>query len=88
METGRRLILADGTTIEDGEAGQAAGFLWLYIPGLNMREVADTVLDEEKTAEIRFEYGEMADTYTGYTECRSINRDWDGRISVCMVKGE
>ena len=35
--TGRRLILKDETTIEDGEAGYAGGFLWLMTAMILMK---------------------------------------------------
>ena len=37
---GRRLILSDGTVIEDGQAGLADGNLWLYLPGYTMQDAA------------------------------------------------
>ena len=85
--TGRRLILADQTTIENGEAGYAQGFLWLYLPGYTVADAALVFTDPEKTEEIIFQYGQMEDRYEGYTDCRSILTDGD-RISVCMAKGD
>lgn len=84
--TGRRLILADGTVIENGEAGYADGFLWLWFSGMTMQEAAGIFFDPEKTAVIVFEYGEMSDTYEDFTNCRSISVSADGLISVCMTK--
>ena len=84
--TGRRLILADQTTIENGEAGYAQGFLWLYLPGYTIAEAALTFTDPEKTDVILFQYGEMEDVYTGFTVCTRLAADDDG-ISVCMTKG-
>lgn len=86
-QTGRRLILADGTRIEDGEAGYAEGFLWCYFGGMTMTEAAGIFLDAEKTARIRFEYGEMADEYEGFTTVRVMRTDVDGEISICLEKG-
>lgn len=85
--TGQRLILADGTRIEDGTAGYAEGFLWCYLQGLSMAEAGALFFDPAKTARIIFEYGEMSDTYDGMTECRSIRMDPDRQIAVCMTKG-
>ena len=82
-----RLILNDGTAIEGGRAGYAAGSLWLYFAG-TMQQAVSMFLDPAKTARIVFVYGEMSDEYEGFTNCTSINCDIDGNISVCMVKGE
>ena len=78
----------DGTTIENGEAGLAQGFLWLWFSGMTLAEVASTFLDPAKTGRIVFQYGEMQDVFEGFTECREMGIDNDGRVSVCMVKGE
>lgn len=83
-KTGRRLILDDRTVIEDGEAGYADGFLWLWFSGMTMQEASVIFFDPEKTAVIIFEYGEMKDRYEGFTNCRSISVSADGLISVCM----
>ena len=85
---GRRLILKDGTTIEDGEAGFSQGFLWLWFSGMTLAQASAIVFDPLKTDRIKFQYGEMSDVYNGFTDCRSISIDTDGVVSVCMVKGE
>ena len=82
---GRQLILNDGTVIPDGEAGLAQGFLWLYLPGYTMQQAAAIAFDAGKTASITFEYGEMSDTYNGYTVCTNISAD-DGQASVCLTQ--
>ena len=83
---GQRLILNDGTTIEPGRAGYAQGFLWLYFVG-TMQQAASLFFDPSKTSRIVFQYGEMQDTYDGFTTCMNIGADVDGNISVCMTKG-
>ena len=82
------LILKDGTVIENGQAGYAEGFLWLYIFGYTMAQAASTFLDTSKTETIVFRYGEeMETTYQGYTDCINLNIDIDGKLSVCLRKG-
>jgi hypothetical protein len=88
LTTGQRLILADGTRIENGEAGYADGFLWCYLPGMSMAQAGTLFFDPAKTSRIIFEYGEMSETYNGMTDCRNIRIDADGQIAVCMVKGD
>ena len=87
-KTGQRIILKDGTTIEGGGVGYSQGYLWCYFSGYTIQEAALIFLSPEKTETIIFEYGEMTDTYNGYTDCRNLSIDVDGRVSVCMAKGE
>jgi len=84
---GRRLILNDAITIEDGTAGESQGFLWCWFTGYTMQEAAVIFFDPENTQKIVFQYGGMEDTYEGYTECRVLSQDTDGKISVCMARG-
>lgn len=88
MTTGRRLILNDGTILEDGEAGLAQDHLWLWFSGLTMQEAASMCFDPEKMSRIVFQYGEMEDSFDGFTACIAMQIGEDGRISVCLVKGE
>lgn len=83
---GRRLILADGTRIEDGEAGLWEGSLWCYLPGWALDRAARIFTNPAKTSEIRYQYGEMEDVFRGYTNCINIMTE-SGQISVCLVKG-
>ena len=85
-KTGRRLMLNDGTTIENGDAGYSSGYLWMWVPEMTMPEAASIFFDPEKTALIRFQYGDMEDTYEGYTMCTHLSTT-DGTLSVCMKKG-
>ena len=85
-KTGRRLMLNDGTTIENGEAGYSSGYLWLWAPGMTMPEAAALFLDPGKTEKIVFEYGDMADTYEGYTTCTHLSTV-DGKVTICLAKG-
>ena len=84
---GQRLILKDGPVIENGSAGLADGFLWLWFAGYSLGEAAMIVFDPSKTSRIIFQYGEDEDVYNGFTNCVSLSIDSDGRISVCMTKG-
>lgn len=82
---GQRLTLHDGTVIDNGSAGFSSGFLWLYLPGYTIQQAAGIAFDTNKTAVIVFEYGDMADTYEGYTVCTSVS-EVDGQASVCLTK--
>ena len=85
-EKGRRIILADNTKIEGGECGYSDGFIWCWMSGKTMAQAAAIFTKPKNTEVIVFEYGEMSDRYEGYTECRNIMMESDGRIAVCMTK--
>ena len=83
---GRQLVLNDGTIIPNGEAGLASGFLWCYLPGYTIQQAASLFFDASKTSRIVFDFGEMSETYEGYTTCTRLLDEGD-RVSVCMVRG-
>ena len=83
---GKRLILGS-VTVENAEAGYSDRILTLWFPGMTFAEVSSIVLNSSNTQTIVFEYGEMSDTYEGYTDCIAIRND-DGTITVCLRKGE
>lgn len=85
QKEGQRLILMDGTTIEDGRCGYAEAHLWCWVPGYTMMQAAMTFLDNSKTGAIAYEYGEMQDEYTGFTSCISITQD-KNEIAVCLMR--
>lgn len=82
---GHRLILNDGTVIENGTAGLSNEILWLWIPG-TFWDIADVVRNAEAMQNIVYQYGEMEERYEGYTVCTGIMADGE-RIAVRMVKG-
>ena len=75
----------DGTVIENGEAGKTSSSLWLFMPGYTMQQAAAVAFDSNKTSVIVFEYGEMTDTFNGYTSCVNISAE-DGQASVCLTQ--
>ena len=82
-----RLVLMDGTILNDCSAGYADGHLWLVIVGKTLAEAAMLFFDPTKTARIQYDYGEMRDVYEGYTVCTNLSIDSDGIVNICMVKG-
>ena len=86
MMEGQRLILSDRTIIENGRAGLASGFLWLWLPGWTMMEAAQKAFNPSALHTIIYQYGEMEDTFTGYTVCTNIMQQ-DDEIAICLVKG-
>ena len=87
QKTGQRLILADGTEIENGRCGYSDGHLWCWINGYTMEQSAQLFFDHTKTNHIVYEYGEMTDTYDNFTNCTTLMIDSDGMVSVCMIRG-
>ena len=84
---GLRLVLNDGTVIEEGRAGYSTGSVVLMFTGFTLQEAAGIVFDPSKTSRITFCYGEMQEAYEGYTKCVSIGIDMDGEITAIMEKG-
>ena len=82
---GNRLILNDGTVIENGRAGKADKILWLWLPGWTMAQAAEIFFDPAKTGKIIFQYGEMEDVFTNYTNCTSLMMD-SGEIAVSLER--
>ena len=84
---GRRLILNDGTELENGEAGYSGNTLWCYVPGISIQQAAALFFDREKTAKIVFQYGEMQDVYEGYTD-PAIIMQADNQVKIALKKPE
>ena len=76
----------DGTII-NGMTAYVQGFLWCYFTGKTMQETAEIFLDETKTGKIVFISGENRTEYDGFTDCRVIQKDIDGKLSVCLTRG-
>lgn len=84
--TGRRLILNDGTVLENAQAGYASGVLWCYVPGITMQQAAVMFFDPAKTQKTIFQYGEMQDVYEGFTVVSAMLQDED-QVSIGLRKG-
>ncbi len=69
-----KLILNDGTELEESQCGYAEHRLWCYIKGLTLAEAFAVFSDPEKTQTIRFQYGSVTDTYIGFTEIDLIRK--------------
>lgn len=84
---GHRLILADGTEIENGRAGYNAGYLVLWLPGYTMAEAAAVAFNPLKTDRIVFQYGEMEDVYEHFTTCKTLNMQ-ENEIEASLLRAE
>ena len=81
-----KITLNDGTIL-DGSVGCAEGFLWCYLEGYTMAELATMFLDPQKTGKIVYSHGEDNDTYEGFTDCRVLQINVAGGNSVCLTRG-
>ena len=87
QESRQRLVMADGTVIEEGRAGYNSGTLWCWFTGYDLPEAGAIFFDPAKTERIVYEYGKMSDVYEGYTTVIAMNIDVDGIVSVGLTKG-
>ena len=85
---GWRLVLKDGTIIEEGRAGYDDGTLTLYFSGYSFLDAAVMMNDPAKTEKITFQFGEEEAVYTGFTKCNGMIMDSDGVICVFLERGE
>lgn len=81
----RRLILKDGTVMEEGECGYSRNHLWCWVKGITMAEAFAIFSNPDKTSEIRFQYGSTEDTYTGFTELTAVQKG-EFTTDVCLVR--
>lgn len=85
---GRRLILNPGPNqieLPGSEAGYADGVLWLYIRGVDLAQAFALLSDPANTAVIRYEYGEMADVFEGFTHLTTLMERED-QVSASLRK--
>lgn len=85
----RRLVMADGTVLDESECGYADRNLWCFLKNLTFNQAFQIFSDPAKTQSIRFEYGLDSDpaveTYDGFIYIMSINRR-EQTIDICLVR--
>ena len=72
-----RLILADGTVLENSSCGFADKTLWCWIRGLTMADCFSIFTDPDKTNEITCLYYHTGYKYTGFTNIEVIRKGMD-----------
>ena len=87
-EATTKLILNDGTEIDNGLAGYSQGVLWCHMTGYTMQQAALLFFDPEKTERITFEYGADQVVYEGFTNCFNINIDIDGVVYAGLKRSD
>ena len=88
QKIGQRLIMNDGTVIENGRCGYSEGYLWNWIAGYSLAQAAQIFFDPNKTSRIVYEFGEESETYENFTNCTNLMIDRDGKVSVCLTRGD
>lgn len=85
----QKLILADGTEIEQGRAYLSDGELWLMIGwnGRTVLEAAKIFSDETKTERITYVHDEV-DEFEGMTDLRMVMIDRDGTMNIKLTRGD
>lgn len=85
----RGVYLADGTFV-DADAGYSNGDLWVWIKDESMSLLQAVTLfgDATKTASITYEVtSRERQTWEGFTKMITANVDYDGKISIRLVRG-
>lgn len=82
-----KLTLNDGTILEDSEALESDGKLFIYIRnGMGLREVFEQLIEPEKTKKIiREQYGIKA-TLRGYKKLIAARDEGNGLITAVIEK--
>ena len=83
----QRLILADGTTYENGGCGEMSNNLYCNIRGNHdIADVASNFLNPAKTGTITMEAGDVTTTFNGYTRVTNISQVDASTITVVLNK--
>ena len=82
----QKLILNDGTELDNSYAAETVDFLFLYINnGMNMMQIMMLMMDQNKISRIIYESGEANQTeYNDYTTVSAISTEHAGMISVSL----
>ena len=83
-----KLILNDGTELENSYATETLDNLFLYIRnGMTMMQVFMLMADTSKISEIKYRAGETIMVYSGYTMVQGITQEHGGMINVVLRRG-
>lgn len=83
---GRKIVLGDNTELMDCECGYYDGVLWCYLKNIELSDAFMLFSDSNKTKHIDFYYGEMQDSYDGFTSLRGINVNTDNEITIKLLR--
>lgn len=81
----QKLILNDGTELNNSYAAETIDYLFLYISnGMSMLKIMMLMADPEKIGRIIYAAGNNETQYTDYTTVSSITAEHGGMISVSL----
>ncbi len=82
-----KLIMNDGTEINNAEAFTSSGVLWVYIHSKTTMAKAFGILNSPaKTRIIRSVNGTNTETFTGYTDLFCLRKEDDGSVNAGIRK--
>ena len=76
-----KLILNDGTELENSHVLLSGTTLWFYLNGVTFNEAYELMSDPEKTGKIIAEYYGSVAEYDSYTDLFCLRREDDGMVS-------
>lgn len=82
----QRLILNNGTVLEDSGCGYSAGQLWCYIPHISMMEAFSLFSNSQNTSKIIFQLGESFPediVYEGFSHLGSM-MEQENQIDIML----
>ena len=83
----QKLILNDGTELENSYAAETIDYLFLYIGnGMSMMQVMLMMVDPNKIRRIVYSAGENMTEYNDYTTVYGITIEHGGMINVSLRK--
>ncbi len=81
----QKLILNDGTELNNSYAAETIDYLFLYINnGMSMLQIMMLMANPEKIGRIIYAAGNNETQYTDYTTVSSITAEHGGMISVSL----
>lgn len=81
----QKLILNDGTELNNSYAAETIDYLFLYINnGMSMLQIMMLMANPEKICRIIYAAGDNETQYTDYTTVSSITAEHGGMISVSL----
>ena len=82
-----RVVLADGTVINDCTIGITASGIWVNARGMDIVRAVQLFSNPELTQTMRFEYGDLYDEVKDFTKISVFNCDDPSVIKIRMVGG-
>lgn len=81
----QKITMNDGTVFDNSGCGYSEGFLWCYLTGYALQDVAGTFFNADATGHIVYEYPLETIEYDGYTSVKAMMATEKG-CSICLCK--